>query len=292
VSRATRRRLVAGVLVVASLAMITAYFRESDSGAMHDVQDVAATALQPFETGADRLVAPFRDAWGYVTGLIDAKSDADTYRKELERLRAQSFQYADAIQRERELEALLDFKRSPRFPDDFDSVSAQVIADPLSRFRQQIVIAAGYDDGIRKDYPVVAPLGLVGVVTKVTRSNAQVTLITDPHSSVSSFDPRTESYGVIRGQGQGESLILDRVPKAKSVRIGHEVATSGKRYLKLPSLFPRNIGVGKVTSVTHQSTELFKSIQVEPYVDFSSLQAVLVLVPKEPVSELPADDAR
>jgi cell shape-determining protein MreC len=44
--------------------------------------------------------------------------------------------------------------------------------------------------------------------------------------------------------------------------------------------------------VTHRDTENFKSIQVEPYVDFSSLQAVLVLIPKEPVSELPADDAR
>jgi rod shape-determining protein MreC len=272
--------------------MITAYFRESESGTMHEVQDVAATALHPFQTGADRLVAPFRDAWGYVTGLIDAKSEADALRKEVQQLRAQSLQARDAIQRERELEALLEFKRSPAFPDDYESISAQVISDPANRFRQQIVIAAGHDHGVRKDYPVVSSAGLVGVVTKVTRRAAEVTLITDPHSSVSSFDPRTESYGVIRGQGEGEPLLLDRVPKPKSVGIGHEVATSGKRYRKLPSLYPRNIAVGQVTSVTHQSTELFKSIQVEPYVDFSSLQAVLVLIPKEPVSELPADDAR
>jgi rod shape-determining protein MreC len=70
------------------------------------------------------------------------------------------------------------------------------------------------------------------------------------------------------------------------------VATSGRRYLGLPSLYPKDIGIGKVTSVTHRDTESFKSIQVRPYVDFSSLQAVLVLIPQEPVSELPADDAR
>jgi rod shape-determining protein MreC len=292
VSRALRRRLVVGALVFASLAMITAYFRESDEGAMHDVQDVAASVLQPFEVGADRLVAPFRDAWGYVDGLIDAKSEADRLRKERDALRAQSFQFADAVQERNELEALLGYQRSPRFPDDYESINAQVVSDPLDPFRQHIVIAAGYDAGIRRDYPVVASAGLVGVVSKVTRKLARVTLITDPNSAVSGVDLKTGAHGSIRGRGADKSLLFDRVPKAQSVRVGHSIVTSGRRYLGLASLYPKNIGIGKVTSVTHHSTELFKSVQVKPFVDFSRLGSVLVLVPKEPVSELPRDDAR
>jgi rod shape-determining protein MreC len=292
VSRTLRRRLVAVVLVVASLAMITAYFRESDSGAMHDVQGIASTGLEPFQVGADRLVAPFRDAWGYVSGLIDAKSELERQRKELEALRARAFRYADAVQRAKELEALLAYHRAPRFPDDYESVAAEVVGEPISPFQQWIVIAAGHDDGIRKDYPVVNSAGLVGVVTKVNRKLARVTLITDPQNAVTSLDPRTEAYGSVRGRGEDKLLLFDRVPKAQSVDEGHPVVTSGRRYLGLPSLYPEGIGIGKVTSVTHRDTENFKSIQVRPYVDFSSLQAVLVLIPKEPVSELPADDAR
>jgi rod shape-determining protein MreC len=282
---------VAGVLVVASLAMITAYFRESETGAMHEVQDIAATAMQPFMTGADRLVAPFRDAWGYVSDLRNAESEADRYRKEAETLRATALQYADDARRLKELETIVAYQRSRRL-SDYGSVIAEVTLDPLTPFRQQIVIEAGHNDGIRKDYPVVTPAGLVGHVTKVTRETAQVMLITDPHSTVSAYDSRTRAEGGIRGRGAGKSLLLDRVPKEEIVQPGDLVATSGKRYLKLPSLYPRNIGVGKVTSVTQRDTDLYPTVQIEPFVDFSSLDSVIVLIPREPVSELPADDAR
>jgi rod shape-determining protein MreC len=291
-SRATRRRLVAGVLVVASLAMITAYFRESENGAMHSVQDFAATAMQPFMTGADRLVAPFRDAWGYISDLRNAETEADRYRKEAEALRATALQNADDARRLKDLEAIVAYQRSRKFPDDYGSVIAEVTLDPLNPFRQQIVIEAGHNQGIRKDYPVVVPAGLVGHVTKVTSKTAQITLITDPHSTVSAYDSRTGAEGGIRGRGAGRSLLLDRVPKEEILQPGDLVATSGKRYLKLPSLYPRNIGVGKVTSVTQRDTDLYPTVQVEPFVDFSSLDSVIVLIPREPASELPADDAR
>jgi rod shape-determining protein MreC len=278
--------------VVASLAMITAYFRESDGGAMHDVQGAAATVMQPFQVGADRLVAPFRDGWGYISDLRTAESEADRYRKQLETLRAQSFQYADAIQRIRELETMLAYQRSARFPDDYTSVTAQVISDPLDRFGQRIVIAAGHDQGIRRDYPVVVPAGLVGHVTRVTSDTAQITLITDPQSTVSAQDSETRARGGIRGQGAGKSLLFDRVPKEEVVTTGDRVVTSGRRYLELPSLFPANIGVGEVRSVTRPDIENYPIIEVKPFVDFSDLDSVLVLIPKEPVSRLPSDDGR
>jgi rod shape-determining protein MreC len=291
ISRATRRRLVVGVLVVASLAMITAYFRESESGAMHEVQDVAATAMQPFVTGADRLVAPFRDAWGYIDDLRRAEADADRFRKEVETWRASAIQNADDARKARRLEEILAYQRS-RTLGDYGTVVAEVTLDPLNPFRQQIVIEAGYNNGIRKDYPVVVPAGLVGHVTKVTSKTAEITLITDPHSTVSAYDSRTRAEGGIRGRGAGRPLLLDRVPKEELVQPRDLVATSGKRYLKLPSLYPRNIPVGTVTSVTQHDTDLYPTIQVEPLVDFSSLDSVIVLIPKEPVSQLPADDAR
>lgn len=271
--------------------MITAYFRESESGAMHDVQDVAATAMQPFVTGANRLVAPFRDAWGYIDDLRNAEAEADRYRKEAEALRATALQYADDARRAGELETILGYQRSRRL-SDYGRVVAEVTLDPLNPFRQQIVIEAGHNDGIRKDYPVVAPAGLVGHVTKVTSETAQVMLITDPHSTVSAYDSRTRAEGGIRGRGAGRSLLLDRVPKEEIVKRGDLVATSGKRWQKLPSLYPRNIGVGKVTSVTQRDTDLYPTVQIDPFVDFSSLDSVIVLIPHEPVSQLPADDAR
>ena len=45
-------------------------------------------------------------------------------------------------------------------------------------------------------------------------------------------------------------------------------------------MYPRGILIGSVTSVGQNDTDIFKQIQVQPFVDFTSLQSVLVLIPK------------
>ena len=53
-----KRRLIVGILVLASLALITIYFREAQGGVLHDAQSTGATVLRPFEAGAE----PFRSS--------------------------------------------------------------------------------------------------------------------------------------------------------------------------------------------------------------------------------------
>ena len=68
---ALKRRIVAGVLVLLSIVLITVYFREPAGGGLHSVQSGGATVLRPFEVGANRVAAPFRDTYNWFAGLID-----------------------------------------------------------------------------------------------------------------------------------------------------------------------------------------------------------------------------
>src|SRR5918996_1017133 len=72
---ALRRRIVLGLLVLASLVLVTLYFREPQSGSLHDARSAGAAVLKPFQVAADRVVQPFRDGWDYLSGLISAKDD-------------------------------------------------------------------------------------------------------------------------------------------------------------------------------------------------------------------------
>jgi rod shape-determining protein MreC len=146
------------------------------------------------------------------------------------------------------------------------------------------VIAAGRRNGIRVEDPVVTGEGLVGVVTGVTRDEAKVRLLTDEASSVSAVDvTEPGAVGLVKpGAGGSDTLILDRVGKEQKVSEGDAIITAGSPPdAKLPSIYPRGIRVGVVTSVGQKDTDLFKQIQVQPFVDFSSLRSVLVLVPKQ-----------
>jgi rod shape-determining protein MreC len=285
---ALRRRVVAGVLVFLSLAMITVYFRESSDGGLHDLQSAGASALRPFEVAAERIARPFRDAYGYVDGLVDAKSENARLKTELQRLRQVNIQNATAQSELRDLKLQLRYREGPAFPSDYRGVTTQVLSYS-THFGDAIVIAAGSSDGIHVDDPVATGEGLVGHVTFVTPGNAKVTLLTDERSAVSAADLHspTDASGILRVRG--DSLALDQVTKDDIVARGDEVITAGSQRGEHPSLYPRGIRIGTVTSVSQNDIEPFKLIQVEPFVDFSpgALSSVTVLVSKKPASKVP-----
>ncbi|MGH3137124.1 MAG: rod shape-determining protein MreC [Gaiellaceae bacterium] len=277
-----RRRLAVGVLVLASLVLITLSFRSGDSGPLSSVQSAGSTALRPVAVGFERVAQPFRDAYSWADSLLAARSDAEQLRIENRELLQRAIQSEFARQENDYLRGLLDYLDSPRFPGDFAPIAAEVIGRPAGAFTQAIVVAAGSSNGVRVNDPVVTADGLVGLVTRVTPDTARVQLLTDEEAAVSAIDLRTSAPGIVRhARGTRETLVLDRVRKQDRVRVGDEIVTAGWRASGLSSLYPKGIPIGKVTSVGQTDTDLYQQVQVDPFVDFGSLDAVLVLVPTE-----------
>ncbi len=269
-----------GALVLVALVLVTLSFREGDDGPVSSAQAGAATVLRPFQVAADRIAEPFRDAYAWVDGLFDARSDADQLRAENERLRQQVVQGQLAVRENDRLRELLEFRDGPRLPDGFRGLAAGVISRPAAAFAQSIVVAVGRNDGVRVDDPVVTADGLVGTVSRVSSRTARVTLLTDDQSAISAIDLATEASGIVRsGSGPRGPLRLDRVPKEAVVRVGDTVVTSGWRSTRLASLYPKGIQIGRVTSVGRTDTDLYTQVQVEPFAELTSLESVLVLVP-------------
>jgi rod shape-determining protein MreC len=275
---ALRRRAVVAILVVLSLVLITVSFRSPTSGALSGIESAGVTVLRPFEVGAERVARPFRDVYGYFRGLIHAKRENARLRAELDRTRQIAIQNQTAQQQNAYLKAQLHYVDSPSFPTDYSAVNTRIIARAPSEFDQHVLIAAGSSDGIRIETPVVTQDGLVGIVSKVTGSASEVTLITDEESAVQARDLKTGAIGLIRhGQSQGQ-LILDRVPKSAAVHEGEVIVTAGTESKQYPSLFPMGIPIGKVISVGQTDTAYFKTIEVQPFVNFGSLDSVTALI--------------
>jgi rod shape-determining protein MreC len=273
-----------GVLVLASLVLISVSFRSGDDGPLSGVQSAGATVLRAFAVGVERVAQPFRDGYGWMDSLLGARSEAEQLRAEARDLRQRAIQSEFALQENEYLRRLLEYLDGPRFPDDFEPVAAEVVSRPAGAFTQAIVVAAGSSNGVRVNDPVVTGDGLVGLVTRVTAGTARIQLLTDEEAAVSAVDLRSGAPGIVlHSRGTRETLVLDRVRKKDVVKVGDEVVTSGWRAGPLSSLYPKGIPIGKVTSVGQTDTDLFQQVQVDPFVDFGTLDAVLVLVPKERV---------
>jgi rod shape-determining protein MreC len=283
---AVLRRLVLAMLVIAALALLTVSFRSPTSGVLHDVQGAGATALRPFQIAAGRVARPFRDAYGYFDGLAGAKSENAKLRHELRTVRAQLAHNDAAALRAAELERLLHFEGGPSYPKDFRAVNTTVISFPSGPFGQQIGIAAGSSSGIGLNTTLVSADGLLGRVTNFSRSTAVATLITDPDSAVAAVDVKTGVRGIIR-KGQGNTLILDRVSKDKTVHKGDVIVTQGTRDRRYPDLYPYGIPIGVVLTAGPSDIASFLTVQVEPYAQFDSLDSVAALVATKRTPKLP-----
>jgi rod shape-determining protein MreC len=107
-----------------------------------------------------------------------------------------------------------------------------------------------------------------------------VTLLTDPNLNVSALDVQTQATGLVgHGEGQG-TLTLDRVQKSQVLHEGDTIVTQGWKLKGLSSIYPYGIPIGKVSGATNSEVDLYWNAQVSAFVNFDSLQSVIVLVPK------------
>ena len=281
-SAQAQRRLIGLTLVVLSLVLATVYLREADGGALHEAQRGASALLHPLTVAGERIARPFRDAHAYVDRLVDAEAENEALRAELALIRNQLLRNQTAVADVERLESALDYVRGPSFPEDYTSVVARVIQVPSSPFRQEIVVAAGSSDGVRRDAPVVSSDGLVGRVIEVARSRSKVGLLTDQRVAVSasavSARETGPATGVVRaGSSPSAGLTFDRVSKAVEVNVGEPVVTSGWQEEGLQSLFPPDLRIGTIRSVSRQDIDLYQRVQIVPAVDFEALQEVIIL---------------
>lgn len=267
-----RRQMVLAALLLVSLAMLTIYFRESDGGPLHSLQRGGLRLISPVESGVSRVLDPFKSGYEWVAGLFGARSENERLQEELNNLRTEVISLREASAENRRLKEMLDFLDQPSFPQDFQVVSARVIGRSGSPWNATITINRGTSDGVAMGQTVVSGQGLVGQISAVTANSAQVLLIIDQNSHVEARLQGSSAQGTIVGSINGQ-LEMDFVEKNQSVSKKEVVVTSGTG-----QLFVKGVPIGVIDEVSDQEIEYFKSISVTPFVDFGTLEEVMVLV--------------
>jgi rod shape-determining protein MreC len=276
-----RRRAVLAALVVLSLFLLTAYFGESKSGPLHAVQRTTMEILAPIQEGANRALKPFRDLFGWFGDTLDAKEDRDRYKAERDALNKK---LAEVTLQNRELEQLkgLEQINTAGGLDDYEPVTARVIARSPSSWYQTFQINKGSSDGVRVNQPVVNSAGLVGKIKEVSDGNAVVMLLTDPEFGVSARSLDSGEPGsVAPAVGAAGDLRFELVPNAKEVRRGERIITAGTstsaKVTDLSSLYPAGIPIGTVSRIETGEGELDRVIHVKPAAELRTLDIVEIL---------------
>lgn len=148
-------------------------------------------------------------------------------------------------------------------------IPARIVIREPTTFLDYIVVDKGKKDGVMKDMAVISQGTLVGIVTESNEDTAKVVLVTSKDSIVQAMLQESRAKGVLRGGIGG--LFLDDIVVDTDYKRGDYVVTSG-----LGGKIKQGILIGKAKDTEAQSSDLYKSIAVEPIVDLSKLEIVFI----------------
>src|ERR1700694_2539062 len=262
-----RRRLPRWVstLVVVLLAVVFLI-----PGPWRGLEIVGSTVLAPLQMGVSGTLGEASNFVSTIQRVRDLASQNADYQDQVAELQSQLVQMRELEVENSDLRNLLSMKERTG-PGAYLPVA--VIARDDTPYVQAVTIDQCSSDGVKQDAIVITHMGLVGHVERVNPTSSKVRLINDLNSSVSvrlQTDSRTT--GLLRGQSQGNSMVIAFIPQTDIVAQGDVVLTSG-----LGEMYPEGYVVGKVARVERKDADPFQAAVVEPAVAMDKLERLYVL---------------
>lgn len=264
-----RSRLLLVVLLVTALFFITLDLR--GVSLTKGSRSVTQTVLSPIQRTVSSVFSPVGRFFGDVKNFGKTKSELNQVESENKVLKSELAVTSDIKGELSQLKGVLDLAGR----GNFKVVAARVIArGSASSFSQTITIDAGSSSGIRIDMTVISENGLVGVVKTTTASSSIVLLMSDPSFKVGVRIARSQSIGVLSGQGSS-NYSLELLDPSGTIKVGDQLLTNGSQDNKP---FVPGVPVGVVTSVDNSLASLTQTGTVSSYANLNDLGVVSVII--------------
>lgn len=275
VSSQARKIFIPILIFLLALSLISANLHSRDNMSFFEALVVGITS--PVQKVVRGIIGGIGSVWRGYFYLVGLEQENKALKEELQGLKLQVNKYREAGLANQRLRALLNFKKSIPTP----LMPAELVAFDPSGWFQTILIDKGKNEGVMQDMAVVSAEGLVGRVIGVSGRYAKVLLILDGNSAVDALVQRTRVRGILEGLGRRDRCLLKYVQRNEDVQVGDQVITSG-----MGGVFPKGILLGKVGEVVRGNSGLFQRVEIEPAVNFSRLEEVMVVV-QPPVEHPP-----
>lgn len=261
-----RTVVLSSALLLSFLLMTLEVRREGDIAPF--VERLLLESISPFLKATTYVKTGVVSLWESYVDLRRVRQENLRFHEEIQSLQRRLRTLEEQAHENWRLKTLLRLQEQEPSP----SLVARVVGKDATNWFRSLVIDQGSRQGISRHMAVIAPEGLVGQVAEVTPRSARVQLITDPVSSVGVLLQSSRVTGLLVGT-ELRRLRIKYLPILAEVRPGEMVVTSG-----MGGVYPKGVLVGKVVAVDKRSGALFQEAVVEPSVDFSSLEGVMVIM--------------
>ena len=261
------RRVLLIVFISASVAMMFAYAREGEDGALHKAQAAFSGVTAPLEYAGAVVSSATENAADSVENITandETLNGLREYNAELVEQYAQFEEYAKENERLRQLLELKDTY-------SLEGVGARVIGRSSQAWSQTITLDKGEADGVDTGLTVMGSFGVVGQVISTTPHTSVVRLLTDPQSGAAAMVQSTRAEGIVRGSLEG-LLYLEGLPIDAEINPGDIVLTSG-----LGGSYAKGLLIGTIVTIDERSGHATRRAVVSTNSEAQALEEVLVV---------------
>ncbi len=155
----------------------------------------------------------------------------------------------------------------------FSFVEAKVISKSINKRNNYFMLNKGKSSGIEKNMSVIAPNGIVGVITQVTDNFALVMTVLHQDSKVTVKNKRTQAVGTLiwNGGDYEKGEVVD-IPSSIPLKQGDTIITSG-----FSKNIPEGIVVGYIRKFTKDQGSGFYDVDIKFSTDYNKLGFVYVV---------------
>ena len=270
-----KNKLAVTVIVLSvTFLLLIGYTSSKEIKGLEGSAGDALSPIQKLTYGVNRGVKDFVD---FFLNFSEVKDENEKLTEENNELKDKLAEYSDLASENKRLKALLDFEEQR---DQYNYISTNIIGTKGS-ILEGYIVDKGSEDGIKKGMIVIAAQGLVGQVASVSSNWSVVECIINENVAVSVMPESTrENTGILQGYTDGKTneklTKISYLPMDSKIQKGDVILTSG-----LGQVYPKEIRVGEVISVEEDKVNVMKSAIVKTFVDFDSLEELVIIAPKD-----------
>lgn len=246
------------------------------------VENGAGITINSVQGGIYRINTKIKDFFYFMFNYSYIKEENKGLIRENNELKSKAEDYDNLKAENERLREMFNFKSQEQ---NYNYIGCDIIGKSGGAYLDEFVVNKGRKDGIEKQMVVITSAGLVGQVISVGSNWAKVQTLSNENMAVSAIVQNTrENVGVVKGYKDSKNRQLAKLyylPLESKIKKGDIILTSGIGDAGVGGLYPKGIKIGYVIDVEEDKGKVMKNAVIQPYVDFSKLEEVFIIVPKE-----------
>lgn len=259
--------IIFAIIILTGLVIMT----NIDTSRFSNVEGILNKLVMPIQNGLTYLKNKVAGNNTFFEDINNLKTENEELKKKNAELNKQLSEM-DIIKAENN--TLREYANLTDQYTKYTTIPAYIIDRDLSNLSSTMVINVGNREGVYANMPVVSAEGVVGYIISATETTSKVQPIIDSASSVSAMMSISRDNIIVKGQlGEKSKLRGIYISPESDLVLNDEVETSG-----LGGIYPKGLKIGKLTEIVETQNITERYAIIEPAVNFSKLETVLVII--------------